>query len=477
MKRNNFRFLVVGTNFISENFADAVDKVDRACAVCGECGSGVTGGVSAGNETASGESLEAAPSGGIAEAAPSRESLEAAPSGDLFPIDMSRFCGDGYFPGAPGFGGCGISAVLSRKKETGEAFSSRCAAGAVTVCTLEEAARFYEAGGFDAAYIASPNALHEVQSVYFLERGIPVLCEKPAAVSLSSFERIADAAVRGGAFFAEAMRPAHDPAIDAICRAVELIAPVRMARLEFSQYSSRYARFLAGEPVNTFNPAMGNAALLDLGVYAISCALMLFGEPEAISPRSVFLENGFEAAGSAAFAYPGFLCNINYSKVCEGASPSVILGEGGAVTVDRLSEPREVKLRLGKNGEFHSVITGAPENNMIYEIADFIRICTGGTDGGAGARTSGTGVHMTADDAHISGAGKNTTADGAHTSGAGIAPAASSVRTVNAPSALFAAAGKYPCTDGAALLELSRAQCRIIEKICSETGIKFCEAK
>ena len=122
-----------------------------------------------------------------------------------------------------------------------------------------------------------------------------------------------------------------------------------------------------------------------------------------------------------------------------------------------------MKLRLGKNGEFHSDITGAPENNMIYEIADFIRICTGGTDGGAGARTSGTGVHMTA--------------DGAHTSGAGIAPAVSSVRTVNAPSSLFAAAGKDPCTDGAALLELSRAQCRIIEKICSETGMEFCEAK
>lgn len=125
-----------------------------------------------------------------------------------------------------------------------------------------------------------------------------------------------------------------------------------------------------------------------------------------------------------------------------------------------------MKLRLGKNGEFHSVITGAPENNMIYEIADFIRICTGGTDGGAvdaGARTSATG--------------KNTTADGAHTYGAGMALAASSAGTVNAPSAGFAAAGKYPCTDGAALLELSRAQCRIIEKICSETGMKFCEAK
>lgn len=94
-----------------------------------------------------------------------------------------------------------------------------------------------------------------------------------------------------------------------------------MARLEFSQYSSRYARFLAGEPVNTFNPAMGNAALLDLGVYALSCALMLFGEPEAISPRSVFLENGFEAAGSAAFVYPGFLCNITIQRSARARLP------------------------------------------------------------------------------------------------------------------------------------------------------------
>lgn len=314
MRRNKFRFLVVGTNFISDNFADAVARFDRAC---------------------------------------------------------------GVYEGTTDIPGAQISAVLSRKAETGKAFAHRNSLDAVTVCTLEEAAQLYGEGGFDGAYIASPNSLHVEQSVFFLERGIPVLCEKPAAADLRSFGRITEAAEKGKALFMEAMRPAHDPAMDMIRQAVEKIAPVRMARLEFSQYSSRYDRFLSGERVNTFDPAMGNAALLDLGVYAIACALMLFGEPEEITSNSLFLENGFEAAGTSAFVYPGFLCNINYSKVCETASPSVILGEKGAVTIDRLSEPRDVRIRMGKSGEFEPMELLAPENNMIYEIADFVGICTG----------------------------------------------------------------------------------------------------
>lgn len=371
MRKNKFTFLVVGTNFISDNFADAVAKVDRACGVYTQVG------------------------------------------------------GEG-FPGEIGASGCEIGAVLSRKRETGEAFCSRHGLDARVVCTLEEAASLYEDGGFDAAYIASPNVLHESQSVFFLERGIHVLCEKPAAADMESLGRMTVAAVKGNARFVEAMRPAHDPAITAIRRGMEKIAPVRMARLEFSQYSSRYDRFLSGERVNTFDPAMGNAALLDLGVYAIACALMLFGEPENITSNSVFLDNGFEAAGTSTFVYPDFLCNINYSKVCETASPSVILGEKGAITIDRLSEPKDVRIRMGKSGAFEPIEPGAPDNNMIYEIADFVRICTAESVGDC---------------------------------------------------ADIASAGTYPCADESALLSLSRAQCDIIEKICLMTGIKFTEAK
>ena len=171
------------------------------------------------------------------------------------------------------------------------------------------------------------------------------------------------------------MRPAHDPAIARIRSALGEIGPIRSARFEFTQYSSRYDRFLAGERVNTFDRTLGNAALLDLGVYAISCALMIFGEPQGeIVSRSAFLDCGFEASGNALLSYPEFVLSVVYSKVCASGQPSVIVGERGSIEIDRLSEPMKVMLKLRGGGE-RELCPDALPNNMVYEIEDFVRIC------------------------------------------------------------------------------------------------------
>ena len=276
-----------------------------------------------------------------------------------------------------------IGAVLSRREETGRAFLAKHGVAAGVACGLESAFALCERGEFDAAYVASPNVCHEAQSVFFLERGVPVLCEKPAALSPESLARIGDAAARGGAEFMEAMRPTHDPAVRLISRALAGIAPIRSAHFEFSQYSSRYDRFRAGEAVNTFDPGMGNSALGDLGVYALAVAQALFGEPERVAGADAArLENGFEASGAAILAYPGFVCTASWSKVCRQAAPSVILGERGTVTIDRLSEPRDVRL-CRPDGTVEAVIAESAENNMIYEIADFIAAARGEADSAA----------------------------------------------------------------------------------------------
>ena len=106
--------------------------------------------------------------------------------------------------------------------------------------------------------------------------------------------------------FTDAVRRLDGVGISAVLSRRKEIGPIRSARFEFTQYSSRYDRFLAGERVNTFDRTLGNAALLDLGVYAISCALMIFGEPQGeIVSRSAFLDCGFEASGNALLSYPG----------------------------------------------------------------------------------------------------------------------------------------------------------------------------
>ena len=293
---------------------------------------------------------------------------------DLFADAIARLASDGA--------DAKIGAVLSRREETGRAFLARNSValadgenpgGAAVARDLEGAYELFLRGAFDAAYVASPNVCHEVQSVFFLERGVPVLCEKPAALSPESLSRVGEAAERGKAVFMEAMRPSHDPVVrEALKRAVAEIAPVRSARLEFSQYSSRYDRFLAGEAVNTFDPGMGNSALGDLGVYALAVAQTLFGEPSNVGGATAArLENSFEASGAALFEYPTFVCAASWSKVCGPSAPSVILGERGAISIDRLSEPKDVRVRRGA-GDFEPLDIGAAENNMVFEIADFI---------------------------------------------------------------------------------------------------------
>lgn len=273
--------------------------------------------------------------------------------------------------------GASVAAVLSRREESGRAFCAKNAIDAAVVTDLAAAYGLWRDGAFDAAYVASPNALHERQSAFFLERGIHVLCEKPAATSVASLERILDAASRGGAVFMEAMRPTHDPVLGDIRHAMQSeLGELRAAHLEFSQYSSRYDRFRAGEAVNTFDPAMGNSALYDLGVYPIAVAQALFGSPLAVQGACAHLENGFEACGAALFTYPTFVCTLSWSKVAKNAVPSAILGERGAITIDRMSEPRAVQLRRG-TGEMEPLGVESAENNMVFEIADFIAAVAG----------------------------------------------------------------------------------------------------
>jgi predicted dehydrogenase len=73
--------------------------------------------------------------------------------------------------------------------------------------------------GLDAVYVATTNDRHEGASVACLDAGIPVLCEKPIAMSSAQARRMVVAALRTGTFLMEAwwslLRPARRGAVGA----------------------------------------------------------------------------------------------------------------------------------------------------------------------------------------------------------------------------------------------------------------------
>ncbi|MBQ7312200.1 MAG: Gfo/Idh/MocA family oxidoreductase, partial [Clostridia bacterium] len=184
-------------------------------------------------------------------------------------------------------------AVYSRTSERGNEFAAKHSIPNVYT-DMEE----FLSSDIDAVYIASPNFLHGPQAIAAMNHGKHVLVEKPAALSAAEFDEMLACAKANNVVLIEAMRPAHDEALADIREAMTDIGPIRRAVLEFCQYSSRYDKFRAGEVMNAFNPALGNAAVMDIGVYALEVCVLLFGAPKEIISRSVILENGFEGMGT-----------------------------------------------------------------------------------------------------------------------------------------------------------------------------------
>jgi len=262
-------------------------------------------------------------------------------------------------------------AIYSRTSEKGNEFAAKHNIPNVYT-DLEK----FLSSDIDAVYIASPNFLHYEQSMAAIVHKKHVLVEKPACLNEKEFNDLEKAAKENNVILLEAMRPGHDIGMEKIREGMKRIGTIRRSVFDFCQYSSRYDKFRAGEILNAFNPTMGNAALMDIGVYALHCCIMLFGEPKDVFSKSVMLHNGMEGMGTVFLDYGTHQAEVVYSKITDSYTPSVIIGEDGTVVINRLSLLETAYLHM-RGGDKIDLIEKRSENNMIYEIADFVSAVKG----------------------------------------------------------------------------------------------------
>lgn len=265
-----------------------------------------------------------------------------------------------------------IEAVLSRNMERGKNYAEKHNIPRV----FTDLGQLVESD-IESVYIASPNCCHGPQAIPLLERGKHVLCEKPIASSYDEVVAMYRAADRGGAVLLEAMRSVHDPGFKKLSELVKEIGTVRRVQFTFCQYSSRYDNFKKGIIENAFNPSLANAALMDIGVYCVNPLVRLFGKPEKIAAESVFMDNNMEGMGTAILRYPHMLAELTYSKITQGYIPNQIQGEDGTLIIDAIEDTRRIEL-IRRSGERQVVEIEKRENNMYYEVADFINLVKNG---------------------------------------------------------------------------------------------------
>ena len=288
----------------------------------------------------------------------------------------TNFISDDFCEAAAQVPGAELFAVYSRKQETGDAFAAKHNIPRVYTDYDE-----FLDSGLDAVYVASPNFAHCSQTLKALDHKKHVLCEKVMAVNEKEVRSMIDCARQNNVVLLEAMRPDFDPAYDLIEQNLPRIGKLRRATFEFCQYSSRYDSFREGIIQNAFNPELGNAAVMDIGVYCIHSLVRLFGAPKNVKAFSTKLSNGFDGSGIVLLEYEDMTAEAVYSKIAVSVNPSVLQGEDGSIMIDYISKPESVSLRLRESAR-DTLAGGAIEklpytpvkNNMIFEIQEFLKL-------------------------------------------------------------------------------------------------------
>ena len=219
--------------------------------------------------------------------------------------------------------------IASRQASNAEAFSK-----------VFNVPRFYNSSeelvndpDIDVVYIGTPNYTHKDLSILCLEAGKPVLCEKPFAVNAAEAREVVEVARRQQLFCMEAMWMRFMPLIQQVKQAIASgeIGKVRMLSADFGYVVN-------GNSSSHFDTLeKGGGVLLDRGIYGLSLAYYLLGEPSAIQSQANLLDTGVDEQSTVLLNYDsGALAVLSQSLCTENTNQATIAGSKGRITIDKL---------------------------------------------------------------------------------------------------------------------------------------------
>lgn len=185
----------------------------------------------------------------------------------------------------------------------------------------------------DTIYVAVPNHLHFAFAKKALEAGKNVICEKPFTLNLAELKELAELAQTKQLISLEAITNQYMMNYQKIKEAVPTLGEIKVIECNYSQYSSRYDAFKAGEVLPAFNPKFGGGALMDINIYNIHFVVGLLGAPSSVKYLAN-IEKDIDTSGILILNYP------DTKVVCIGAKDSTatirstIQGTKGSVIVN-----------------------------------------------------------------------------------------------------------------------------------------------
>ena len=220
-----------------------------------------------------------------------------------------------------------VSSVLSRSMITANSFTS----GLKKCNSYDNINSFLDSNYIDAVYIATPNTLHAPQAMMALESGIPVLCEKPFAMNLEEVKSMVKSSETNNAALLEGMWTRYLPHIKKV---KQILENDTIGKVE-SIFAFHGQNLRHSDNPRLWTKELGGGALLDLGVYVVSFAHLILGDPKEIIATSIFTNEGIDCKTSMIFKYDSnVIANLSCSMFDTQPNRAIISGEKGLIELE-----------------------------------------------------------------------------------------------------------------------------------------------
>ncbi|XP_061922989.1 trans-1,2-dihydrobenzene-1,2-diol dehydrogenase [Entelurus aequoreus] len=219
-----------------------------------------------------------------------------------------------------------VVAVAARKLEDAQQFAKKHSIPQV-YGNYEELARD---PNIDVVYVGTIHPYHLKACLLFMDAKKNVLCEKPLAMNAKEVKDILACAKRNNVFLMEAVWTRFFPASAEIRRllAEGELGEVKMVRSEF------------GVPVihipRSMNKELGGGAMLDLGIYCLQFALMVYGgeRPQSVQAMGVCAETGVDETVAVTLKFSnGRLAVFTCSSGLQLRNDAFIVGTKGNIRI------------------------------------------------------------------------------------------------------------------------------------------------
>ncbi|MEW2491602.1 Gfo/Idh/MocA family oxidoreductase [Streptomyces sp. NPDC048411] len=230
----------------------------------------------------------------------------------------------------------------------------------------------------DVVYVATPHSAHREATALCLEAGKHVLCEKAFTLNSREAEELVALARDRGLFLMEAMWTYCNPVVRRLTSLIAdgAIGEIRTVQADFG---------LAGP----FGPdhrlrdrALGGGALLDLGVYPVSFAHLLLGEPDRVQADALLSPEGVDLNTGMLLGWEsGATALLSCSVTADTPQTASVTGTRGRIDFPRgfFYPERFVLHREGHDPqEFTAGTAGDGLRGMQFEQAEVLRALRAG---------------------------------------------------------------------------------------------------